>query len=70
MYTSISMVILSSIFLTEACWSLKRESMTLTDYHGTELIAELSELNEIIRDRIEPSKPYSVDLEAVRDELA
>ena len=64
------MVLLCTIVFADACWGLKRESDILTDSFGTKVITELDSLNMIIQDRIEPWAPYSVDLDAVRDELA
>ena len=44
--------------------------MTLRDFHGTQVLATFEELNKTIQDRITPSQPYIVSLDALRDDLA
>ena len=70
MLTGFGMMVFCSIVLAETAWGIKRETVTLTDFHGTQVLDTFDKLNKMIEDRVTPSQPYIVSLDALRDELA
>ena len=70
MITGLVMAVFCSIVLAEAAWGIKRETVTLSDFHGTQVLATFEEINKTIKDRVTPSQPYIVSLDALRDDLA